>query len=69
MMVNMNMVQSVNSALDNMLERDNDILIFGEDIGYFGGVFRTCDGLQEKYGKHRVFDLSLIHISEPTRPY
>jgi 2-oxoisovalerate dehydrogenase E1 component beta subunit len=38
-MVNMNMVQSVNSALDNMLERDKEIIIFGEDIGYFGGVF------------------------------
>ena len=58
----MNMVQSVNSALDNMLSRDPDIVIFGEDVGYFGGVFRTSDGLQEKHGKHRVFDLSLIHI-------
>ena len=43
MMPNMNMVQSVNSALDNMLERDSDIVIFGEDVGYFGGVFRTSD--------------------------
>ena len=50
------MVQSVNSALDNMLERDSDIVIFGEDVGYFGGVFRTSDGLQEKDGKLRVLD-------------
>ena len=55
----MNMVQSVNSALDNMLSRDSDIVIFGEDVGYFGGVFRTSDGLQEKHGKHRVFDSPL----------
>jgi len=58
-MPNMNMVQSVNSALDNMLESDRDIVIFGEDVGYFGGVFRTSDGLQEKHGKHRVFDSPL----------
>ena len=57
-MPNMNMVQSVNSALDNMLSRDSDIVIFGEDVGYFGGVFRTSDGLQEKHGKHRVFDFA-----------
>ena len=49
------MVQAVNSALDNMLSRDEDVLVFGEDVGYFGGVFRT-DGLQEKHGAHRVFD-------------
>ena len=55
-MVEMNMVQAVNSALDNMLQRDEDVLVFGEDVGYFGGVFRTTDGLQEKHGAHRVFD-------------
>ena len=59
MMPNMNMVESVNNALDTMLSKDNDVIMFGEDIGYFGGVFRTCDGLQEKYGKHRVFDSPL----------
>ena len=52
------MVQAVNSALDNMLSMDEDVLVFGEDVGYFGGVFRTTDGLQEKHGAH----LSLIHI-------
>ena len=53
------MVQSVNSALSNMLEKDSDVILFGEDIGYFGGVFRTSDGLQSKFGKHRVFDSPL----------
>jgi len=52
----MNMVQAINSAMDVMLGRDQDVVIFGEDVGYFGGVFRATDGLQRKYGKHRVFD-------------
>ena len=52
-MTNMNMIQSLNSALDIMLDRDPDVIIFGEDVGYFGGVFRTTDGLQEKHGDHR----------------
>ena len=58
-MANMNMIQSLNSALDNMLDSDPDVIIFGEDVGYFGGVFRTTDGLQEKHGSHRVFDSPL----------
>ena len=58
-MVEMNMIQSLNSALDNLLESDESVLIFGEDVGYFGGVFRVTDGLQDKYGKRRVFDAPL----------
>ena len=52
----MNMIQAINSALDVMLERDPTVLTFGEDVGYFGGVFRATDGLQKKYGKKRCFD-------------
>ena len=59
MMPNMNMVESVNSAIDTMLSKDEDVIMFGEDVGYFGGVFRTSDGLQERHGKHRVFDSPL----------
>ena len=58
-MVQMNMIQAVNSALDIILEKDSNVCIFGEDVGYFGGVFRCTDGLQSKYGKHRVFDSPL----------
>ncbi len=58
-MPEMNIVQAVNSALDIMLEKDPDVIFFGEDAGYFGGVFRTSDGLQEKHGTHRVFDTPL----------
>jgi 2-oxoisovalerate dehydrogenase E1 component beta subunit len=52
----MNMIEAVNSGLDNMLERDRDVVLMGEDIGYFGGVFRATAGLQQKHGKTRVFD-------------
>ena len=48
----MNMVQALNSALDVMLEKNPDVLIFGEDVGYFGGVFRVTDKLQKKHGSY-----------------
>ncbi|HEX9806511.1 MAG TPA: alpha-ketoacid dehydrogenase subunit beta [Alteraurantiacibacter sp.] len=52
----LNMIEAINDALDVMLERDPDIIVMGEDVGYFGGVFRCTAGLQEKHGKTRVFD-------------
>lgn len=52
----MNMIQAINSAMDVMMERDPNVVVFGEDVGYFGGVFRCTAGLQKKYGKTRVFD-------------
>jgi 2-oxoisovalerate dehydrogenase E1 component beta subunit len=52
----MNMIQALNSAHDVMLERDENIVVLGEDVGYFGGVFRVTEGLQKKYGATRVFD-------------
>jgi len=55
-MAQMTMIGALNSALDVMLARDPDILVFGEDVGYFGGVFRVTDGLQKKYGATRCFD-------------
>ncbi|MBV8399643.1 MAG: alpha-ketoacid dehydrogenase subunit beta [Acetobacteraceae bacterium] len=55
-MPSMNMVQALNSALDVMLTRDPDVVAFGEDVGYFGGVFRVTEGLQQKHGRQRVFD-------------
>src|SRR3979409_59758 len=55
-MAYMNMVQALNSAMDIMLQRDPRVVILGEDVGYFGGVFRVTDGLQRKYGEHRVLD-------------
>ena len=55
-MATMTMIQAINSALDVMLTRDPDVLIFGEDVGYFGGVFRVTEGLQAKHGLTRCFD-------------
>jgi 2-oxoisovalerate dehydrogenase E1 component beta subunit len=50
------MIQALNSALDVMLASDPKTLIFGEDVGYFGGVFRVTDGLQARHGATRCFD-------------
>src|SRR5690606_24496773 len=55
-MAEMSMIQALNDALDVMLTRDPDVLIFGEDVGYFGGVFRVTDQLQAKHGITRCFD-------------
>jgi 2-oxoisovalerate dehydrogenase E1 component beta subunit len=52
----MSMVQAIRSAMDVMLARDPNVVAFGQDIGYFGGVFRCTEGLQAKYGRSRVFD-------------
>lgn len=55
-MASMTMIQALRSAMDVMLERDDNVVVFGEDVGYFGGVFRCTEGLQAKYGRNRVFD-------------
>ncbi len=55
-MTRMNMIQAINSAMDVAMAHDPDVLVMGEDVGYFGGVFRATAGLQKKYGKTRCFD-------------
>ncbi|WP_421787766.1 alpha-ketoacid dehydrogenase subunit beta [Hyphobacterium sp.] len=55
-MPKMNMIQALNSALDIAMENDPNVISFGEDAGYFGGVFRVTAGLQKKYGLDRSFD-------------
>ncbi len=55
-MAQMTMTQSLNSALNLCLEKDPGVVVLGEDVGFFGGVFRVTDGLQAKYGEHRVLD-------------
>jgi 2-oxoisovalerate dehydrogenase E1 component beta subunit len=50
------MIEAVRSAMDVSMARDEDVVVFGEDVGYFGGVFRCTQGLQAKYGKTRCFD-------------
>ncbi len=55
-MAQMSMIEAIRSALDVVMDRDRNVVILGEDVGYFGGVFRCTDGLQRKYGEHRVID-------------
>lgn len=54
----MTMLQSITSAMDLTLEKDPTAIVFGEDVA-FGGVFRCTVGLEEKYGKDRVFNTPL----------
>lgn len=58
-MPTMNMIQAIRSGLEAMLERDPAVCVFGEDVGYFGGVFRATQGLQNRFGQQRVFDTPL----------
>ncbi len=53
-MAQLTLVQAINQALDQEMERDERVIILGEDVGVNGGVFRVTEGLAEKYGKHRV---------------
>lgn len=55
----LNMVQAINQALDLALAGDERVLLFGEDVGHLGGVFRASDGLQQRHGEQRVFDTPL----------
>lgn len=58
-MAQLTMIQAITNALDIALERDKETLIFGEDVGANGGVFRATEGLQAKHGEDRVFDTPL----------
>ncbi|OFX80342.1 MAG: 2-oxoisovalerate dehydrogenase [Bacteroidetes bacterium GWF2_41_61] len=55
----MNMVNAINDALDIKLAEDKSVIVYGEDVGVEGGVFRVTEGLQQKYGASRVFDSPL----------
>ena len=52
-------IAAIQDALDLALEKDENTLIFGEDVGENGGVFRATDGLQSKYSDERVFNTPL----------
>jgi 2-oxoisovalerate dehydrogenase E1 component beta subunit len=55
----MNMIQALNQTLFQQFEKNPNLVTFGEDVGHFGGVFRVTAGLQERFGKERVFDTPL----------
>lgn len=53
------MAAALNTALRDALQADDRVLVFGEDVGTLGGVFRVTDGLARRFGDHRVFDTPL----------
>jgi len=61
-MAKLNMVEGLNLALREEMERDGRVVLFGEDVGKEGGVFRVTDGLQEKFGPDRVIDTPLAEL-------
>jgi len=56
------MIEAIRSAMDVSMARDDNVVVFGEDVGYFGGVFRCTLGLQQKYGKQRCFDTPISEL-------
>ena len=58
----LNMIQAINLALKQEMERDSNVVAFGEDVGRVGGVFRATEGLQQTFGEKRVFDTPLSEL-------
>lgn len=58
-----NLIQAITEGLAEELERDSRVVLFGEDVGARGGVFMATAGLQERFGKERVFDAPLSEAS------
>jgi 2-oxoisovalerate dehydrogenase E1 component len=56
---NITMAEAINGALHQAMERDDTVVVLGEDVGLSGGVFRVTEGLQTKYGEARVIDTPL----------
>ena len=61
-MTKLNMVEALNLALREEMEKDGRVVLFGEDVGKEGGVFRVTDGLQQKFGPDRVIDTPLAEL-------
>ena len=49
------MIEAIRDAIDVMMGLDDNVVVFGEDVGYFGGVFRATQGLQAKYRQEPLF--------------
>ncbi len=58
-MAQMTMIQAITDALRTEMKNDENVLVFGEDVGVNGGVFRATEGLQAEFGEDRVFDTPL----------
>jgi 2-oxoisovalerate dehydrogenase E1 component beta subunit len=61
-MARRSMIEAIREAMDVMMGRDEAVVVFGEDVGFFGGVFRCTQGLQEKYGRTRCFDAPISEL-------
>lgn len=59
----LNVIGAINQALDQEMARDKNVVVFGEDVGLEGGVFRATIDLQKKYGKERCFDTPLAEAA------
>ncbi|MCP3427534.1 alpha-ketoacid dehydrogenase subunit beta [Opacimonas viscosa] len=59
-MAQMNLLQAINNALITAMRADNKVLVLGEDVGHFGGVFRATSHLQEEFGRERCFNTPLV---------
>ena len=62
-MTGITMGKALNLALHDALERDDHVVMFGEDVGKLGGVFRISDGLQDEFGRERVFNTPLAEAT------
>lgn len=58
-MAKMNLLQAINNALITAMEENEKVMVFGEDVGHFGGVFRATSNLQQKFGRDRCFNTPL----------
>ena len=58
-MAQMTMIQAITDAMRTELSPGRKVLVFGEDVGHYGGVFRATEGLQKEFGEERVFDTPL----------
>ena len=62
-MLVMNLIEAITNALETEMNLDKSVVVYGEDVGYEGGVFRATKGLQEKFGEERCFDSILAESS------
>ena len=58
-MAQITLIEAVTQALAYEMQRDDSVVVLGEDVGVNGGVFRATVGLQQKFGEHRVIDTPL----------
>lgn len=58
-MATLTLLQAINDAMKTEMRKDDRVIVFGEDVGFVGGVFRTTEGLQKEFGESRCFDTPL----------